>query len=612
MTDPCARCGSVDCGHATDPDATEVARADAEITELIRRLGAARLVVTEIERALNEVWARRNAAAARVRSRMPAAAPSPAPRFAQNVLFLLGGLLLAVAAVVFTAVAWAQFGVGGRAVVLAGFTGVALAVPPLVIRRGLTATAETFAAVGLLLTLLDGYAAWHVNLFGVADGSGWGYAAAVCAVTGAVAAGYEHFTGLVAPRYAALLVAQPVVPLLAAMAGPGRAGWAFAFAGVAALDVVVLAPGRPPLAGGPLRTAAVPLRTAALPLRLAAAVAGGVAVMVAAGHALVGLASEEPVWPAVALIAAALVVVAGAVAARQRIAQEIAAALLVVAFVIAAGRVTAMISPAAALTDVAAVVLVASLLVLAVAPRRVVPAARAGTAVGAWAGALPATGARAGVFSAAGVLGVTVFVMTVDQVMGARTDWAPPMAFALLVAATVVLVPVAWRRPVAVLGAYAVIVDVAILAMAQAGVSVLEAYTLMTASVALLAGMLVRRARPAAGSWTTYGLALVLALTPSLISILVGDGQHLRRLLLGLGALGIVLAGARFGLRAPVLLGGDVLALVALHELAPVWDLLPRWIPLAAAGLLLVMLAMTLERRRRDLDRLRATLHRFS
>ena len=39
-------------------------------------------------------------------------------------------------------------------------------------RRSLTATAETFAAVGLLLVLLDGYAAWSVNLFGVADASG--------------------------------------------------------------------------------------------------------------------------------------------------------------------------------------------------------------------------------------------------------------------------------------------------------------------------------------------------------------------------------------------------------------------------------------------------------
>ena len=130
------------------------------------------------------------------------------------MLFLLGGLLLAIAAIVFTAVAWTQFGLGGRAALLAAFTGAALGVPPLALRRNLTATAETVAAVGLLLVLLDGYAAWYVNLFGVADHSPWGYAGAVCAVTAAVAAGYEQLTGLTGPRFAALLVAQPVLPLL--------------------------------------------------------------------------------------------------------------------------------------------------------------------------------------------------------------------------------------------------------------------------------------------------------------------------------------------------------------------------------------------------------------
>ena len=83
------------------------------------------------------------------------------------MLFILGGLLLGSAAIVFTAVAWTTFGVAGRAVILAVVTGLALAVPLLALRRRLTATAETFAALGLLLVLLDGYAAWKVNLFGV-------------------------------------------------------------------------------------------------------------------------------------------------------------------------------------------------------------------------------------------------------------------------------------------------------------------------------------------------------------------------------------------------------------------------------------------------------------
>jgi hypothetical protein len=94
--------------------------------------------------------------------------------------------------------------------------------------------------------------------------------------------------------------------------------------------------------------------------------------------------------------------------------------------------------------------------------------------------------------------------------------------------------------------------------------------------------------------------------------VLVGDGQPVRRLLLGLGALAVLLLGANARLQAPVVAGGAVLAAVALHELVLVWDLLPRWIPLAVAGLLLVLLAMTLERRRRDLARVRAALTRMS
>jgi len=77
-------------------------------------------------------------------------------------------------------------------------------------------------------------------------------------------------------------------------------------------------------------------------------------------------------------------------------------------------------------------------------------------------------------------------------------------------------------------------------------------------------------------------------------------------------ALIVVLLGAYRRLQAPVVAGGSVLVAVALHELLLVWDLLPRWIPLAVAGLLLVLLAMTLERRRRDLARVRSALTRMT
>ena len=150
------------------------------------------------------------------------------------------------------------------------------------------------------------------------------------------------------------------------------------------------------------------------------------------------------------------------------------------------------------------------------------------------------------------------------------------------------------------------------LLMAAAGVGMLEAYTVPAAAVALLAGLLARQYRPSLSSWTAYGPALAAALLPSLASIVMADGQYLRRLLLGLSALAIVIVGANARLRAPVVLGGGVLILVALHEVAQVWDLIPRWIPLAAGGLVLVLIATTVERRRRDLDRFRAALTRMT
>ncbi|MGV9553817.1 SCO7613 C-terminal domain-containing membrane protein, partial [Streptomyces ardesiacus] len=62
-------------------------------------------------------------------------------------------------------------------------------------------------------------------------------------------------------------------------------------------------------------------------------------------------------------------------------------------------------------------------------------------------------------------------------------------------------------------------------------------------------------------------------------------------------------------------LGGGALALVTLHELAPylaqVVGALPRWVPLALAGLLLLVLGATYEQRLREARRLRDALGRL-
>ena len=170
------------------------------------------------------------------------------------------------------------------------------------------------------------------------------------------------------------------------------------------------------------------------------------------------------------------------------------------------------------------------------------------------------------------------------------------------------------RRPVGY-AATALFVAAGWVRLAAWEVTVPEAYALPVAVPALLVGALRRRRDPQASSWTAYGPGLAAALLPSLVAAW-GDAHWQRPLLLGAGALLVTLAGARHHLQAPLVLGGSVLALVTLHELAPylvqVAGALPRWAPPALAGLLLLALGATYEQRLRDVRRVRETLGRMN
>ena len=736
MTYPCPTCGSPanletgcpSCGRDPDPDAAEVIRTDAEITTLIAELATARTAVTDLEYRIGQAWQRRNAAAARVRA---AAGPQPRPetssRAVQNLLFTLGGLLLGVAAIVFTAVAWSQFGVTGRATLLAAVTVVALAVPPLALRRGLTATAETVAAVGVLLTLLCGYAAWSVDLFGLAHGSPARYAGAVCLLTAAVAAGYALVTGLRGPRWQALLIFQPALPLLLSPSHPGPAVWSLTFGAIAAVDLAVRRARVAPLAyaGAILATllaalpavisgfrtlgasqpffhaawlAAVPYAGWTLPassavvtavlfatvpprLRPASLVAGAVAVALALPAGL-----HLPWWNAPIID---LVVVAGALtlAARRAApalhapaarAAALPAAASPAAPSAAASAVTVGTRAATSATAITFVTqLVAALLLAAHALTAAFgrPAVAAGTLIAlALLGVGLAIRAQHPALAGAGLFTALVALPPIAWTGTAAFALAPAtQALSVTAAAALTLLLIALAdKPVAAAGAFAAAASVArraaivpagltllavlpglahgvgttvvlgLILVAGAAVgaaggtrvargsaaavavavgldatitrsagTVLESYVIVASGLALAAALLAKRDH--SSSWTTYGPALIIGLLPSLGTVLTNDeGQHLRRLLLGIAALAILLVGARVRLRAPVIAGGTTLAVVALHELALVWDLIPRWIPLAAGGLLLVLLAATLESRRRDLTRFRHAIGRMS
>ncbi|WTA08074.1 hypothetical protein OHB08_40365 [Streptomyces phaeochromogenes] len=141
-----------------------------------------------------------------------------------------------------------------------------------------------------------------------------------------------------------------------------------------------------------------------------------------------------------------------------------------------------------------------------------------------------------------------------------------------------------------------------------------EAYTLPVTVPALVVGFVRRRRDPGTSSWTAYGPGLSVTLLPSLLAAW-GDLDWPRPLLLGTAALLVTLVGARQRLQALLVLGGGTLALVALHELAPyiaqAMGAVPRWVPPALAGLLLLALGATYEQRLRDARRVRDVLGRM-
>lgn len=210
----------------------------------------------------------------------------------QNVLLVLGGILLTVAAIAFTLVSWGRLGIAGRSLVLGAVTVAVSGAPVPLVGRGLRSTAEAVAGLGLALTVLDAYALHEVAL---PEAGGTGYAAGAAAVLAAVWWGYGRGLGtLRGPFPAALTVAQLPLPLGAVAAGAGPHTVTVALLLTAAADMVVV------------------LRTPLMSVRVTAAVgaycAGGWGVLAA------GRLSWEAVGPSAAARAAALLVLAAAIA----------------------------------------------------------------------------------------------------------------------------------------------------------------------------------------------------------------------------------------------------------------------------------------------------------
>ncbi|MFF0256156.1 SCO7613 C-terminal domain-containing membrane protein [Micromonospora zamorensis] len=484
---PCPACGApadltvgcTGCSRAPDPTAAEVVRLSREIAQLEPQVDRARHAYAELAGRLSALSRRRAELAAVVRAGLAASAGArPAPlvgpvpalvpvappgaaetstRTIQGLLFVLGGLLLGTAAVVFTAVAWAAVGVGGRALILAAFTALALAVPLLAVRRGLRGTAETFAALGLLLVVLDGYAAWSVDLAGVTGWPGSRYAALVGGASAAVAVAYGRWSGLTGPWFAALLAAQPVLPLLAVGAEPGAAGWSLVLLGVALVNLAVLATlrGRDGVAR--------------LFGRVSAGIGHVAALVGAAGCALtpliLGRAAGSPLLAGLPLLLVASTGFGAAWLVGGRALRAVAAGLLVPVLAAALLRPVAELRPSLLLLAAATVALGLAAAVRALPVRSGAEVAGAGGwRTGPRAGALLVA---AGTAQVAALVTVALAVAAAGRSLppwrgagrGPDLDWGWQLApaVALGVGATVLLLPRRARAALATAGAVAVL-----------------------------------------------------------------------------------------------------------------------------------------------------------
>lgn len=430
--------------------------------------------------------------------------PEASSREVQNIPLGLGALLLGVAAVVFAAVATSSMGALARLGILLLATVLLLLAPPALARRGLTSTAETVAAVGLLLVPLTGYALWTVD--GVDGGpmSGVVFAGAVFAVSAVVGFGYALLTGLRAPRFAAVLAAQPVLPLLAYDLVTGALGWALVLTVVAGLnlwlarspvtverpvgrDLPAAAPAPPPAVAPPPRrpeedgrpegapeesgetveatdgdpTGDAPARPVPA-LRESTWLLHGVAVALALAYAVTALLGADTVPSAAGagavLLLAALVGLGGALVLRRPPLPDVAAAVVTLAVIGALGRVASVALPGRALLLIAAVITLTGLAV-----RAVPEAARRGPQLASAAaltvaGLVVAGGAlRAGLAPARAAL--PAWTADLDRYPGALAAAVGPAAWqlaasALLLAiAAVLALPPEIRREFAVAGA---------------------------------------------------------------------------------------------------------------------------------------------------------------
>jgi hypothetical protein len=193
------------------------------------------------------------------------------------------------------------------------------------------------------------------------------------------------------------------------------------------------------------------------------------------------------------------------------------------------------------------------------------------------------------------------FVIAAGFSLATPGRWTPTVAGLLGCAA--VLGVVAARSPARRWWFWPAVSAVIVTGWIEAGVHSIYAPELYSTPIGLLAlvlGMQVARREPTTPSWLVFGPGLLI-LTVPLVAPALREPLSWRALALGVIALLSLLAGARFKLQAPLLIGAAELALLVLTELSPYALALPRWVMIGTVGVLLLTLGVTWESRLADL-----------
>ena len=128
-----------------------------------------------------------------------------------------------------------------------------------------------------------------------------------------------------------------------------------------------------------------------------------------------------------------------------------------------------------------------------------------------------------------------------------------------------------------------------------------ELYTLPAAGLLIAAGIWRLRTDRETNSFVVLGSGLTLALLPSLL-IALDEPVSVRGALIGAAGVLTLALGVQQRLAAPFLLGAAVTGVLALRHLEPYADAVPRWVTLGGVGLALLLVGVTWEARRRNLE----------